>query len=83
MTDFQLFLNRDMCHTWDRKGSLFPEHLISLTLIWLLCFWLVLFVIGVTLAVQLYKNPQKGFNVQIYYPKSFVNNYGTSTLAHI
>ena len=33
MTGFQLFLvNRDGCHMWGRKCSLFPEHLISLPL---------------------------------------------------
>ena len=33
MTGFQLFLvNRDGCHMWGRKCSLFPEHLVSLPL---------------------------------------------------
>ena len=33
MTGFQLFgVNRDGCHMWGRKCSLFPEHLISLPL---------------------------------------------------
>ena len=31
MTGFQLFgENRDGCHMWGRKCSLFPEHIISL-----------------------------------------------------
>ena len=33
MTGFQLIcVNRDGCHMWGRKCSLFPEHLISLPL---------------------------------------------------
>ena len=33
MTDFQFFcVNRDGCHMWGRKCSLFPEHMISLPL---------------------------------------------------
>ena len=32
MTGFQLFgVNRDGCHMWDRKCSLFPDHMISLS----------------------------------------------------
>ena len=32
MTGFQLLgVNRDGCHMWDRKCSLFPDHLISLS----------------------------------------------------